>query len=938
MDLDTRLNEISNGIGIEKGEQVEVFINNEVLRSDEGDVVGYQSFQIEMVMNENGGLFKVKASGVIGNDDEEEKDQKQAFPDNNLAMYVKMYGEDMCGLMSSGESNNDKCLSCDQLHNQFKEHQIHHVKFIEQHIVPVMPSYGPEGFEQHLEERITQLQVKRPFESQSQKFYRIWAEFLALFEAIELQKSKDPIWHLSMKSLFISGHHSNLHEGYNWLNYCEQLEGRDYSPIEVLQQAHAWKTFQLPRAVEYVIGILDGEDWEDSVDLYLKDLKDMVKKFYVPFEDVLTYRHHSLDSTILEKLYVAEQKGNKATLHLLSDGPEDVDHIAALLDPISDEFLTMDSIELGYWLNGICENEEETLEMPQLDSFQMQLHECMGWPFDHSTVPLPTKDSSMDTDEWMGMICDQYDMNGNSDCNNSECYLPEVCIPGDSGVEIECFVVGEAGDEPVHLRLRQPNDEISDDVSDDLLLSVFSDDSFENRDEEIFTWEPNGTCLNGHTMVARNNAYNQYEYIMDHVIKALPKPLSYGYPLKYEFNTTITPEAVKLVDKVAGNNTNELDFLRFHAPLIYLVNGTPEFEWKRWLVALFICRNYNDYDCGIHRYNAACLLLGAPMIDKCSVIRYCYAWKKYAAPIAACKIIRHLEKFFPDIWKRERMDTNHYFPFLEYARMIAVTFALGMYDVFETPFRDSLVLDLLLKITNEIIEDNGTLRGIDPMDPNQRQYPKKLGAEEASIIRGMKKELEAVGGIFDPIPFKYKTEEVEKNSDIRSEVNSNVIADHQQSEAATNNAVEVYFQENVDVPEGYHLGYELDEVYEDFYDPDSWAAQTDDEEWYGEMGYGDPISEGNQSNSEIEDTGYPNRSEYDEPIEWILQRQPKGSTAAMQARVAREAFEEELSNNLKTQLTVYDPDDVKVLNLSDIPINQDHGQLESFISTKKGWQ
>lgn len=43
----------------------------------------------------------------------------------------------------------------------------------------------------------------------------------------------------------------------------------------------------------------------------------------------------------------------------------------------------------------------------------------------------------------------------------------------------------------------------------------------------------------------------------------------------------------------------------------------------------------------------------------------------------------------------------------------------------------------------------------------------------------------------------------------------------------------------------------------------------------------------------------------------------------MRSREIEEETQEELRNKLKTQLTIYDPDDVKVLNLADIPINSD---------------
>lgn len=67
--------------------------------------------------------------------------------------------------------------------------------------------------------------------------------------------------------------------------------------------------------------------------------------------------------------------------------------------------------------------------------------------------------------------------------------------------------------------------------------------------------------------------------------------------------------------------------MRFHSPLITQVIRSVEDEWMLWMIALFICRNYADYDSGLNRYNAACLLLNVPIIDRMLVLNYWYAWR-----------------------------------------------------------------------------------------------------------------------------------------------------------------------------------------------------------------------------------------------------------------------------------------------------------------------
>lgn len=78
------------------------------------------------------------------------------------------------------------------------------------------------------------------------------------------------------------------------------------------------------------------------------------------------------------------------------------------------------------------------------------------------------------------------------------------------------------------------------------LISAFRDASSKEAAAlflpEDLDWHVDRASLNCHFLVARDNAYNQYKYIMDHVIKTIPQPLSYSYPLTYEFKFKTTPD------------------------------------------------------------------------------------------------------------------------------------------------------------------------------------------------------------------------------------------------------------------------------------------------------------------------------------------------------------------------------------------------------------
>eukprot|EP00877_Chromochloris_zofingiensis_P011743 jgi/Chrzof1/6822/UNPLg00891.t1 len=288
--------------------------NNEKLHPEEGEIVSDEvdSYDAEIFMND-----EIKKGCIVESSyDSDKAKQRLAFDEDALMVYVAKYEKDILHAMSGpflihttmdlGREKLSRIMgSRSELYHQSRLSALYNVKFIEHNIVPLMPM--PNGYEQNIEESMRHLRIKGPFEPPS--LYRKWAEFLALFQAIDTYQSKDLKWHMWMKSLFISAHYPNLREGYGWLKYCENLEGREQSPVTVLYNAYVWKAFKLPLTAKHVTRLIGVEELEGNEQVYLSYLEDSVGQFFVPLKDVLAYRHCDLDCTVLDELYQVQKIG-----------------------------------------------------------------------------------------------------------------------------------------------------------------------------------------------------------------------------------------------------------------------------------------------------------------------------------------------------------------------------------------------------------------------------------------------------------------------------------------------------------------------------------------------------------------------------------------------------------------------------------------------------
>eukprot|EP00877_Chromochloris_zofingiensis_P012035 jgi/Chrzof1/7085/Cz02g10090.t1 len=239
--------------------------NNEKLHPEEGEIVSDEvdSYDAEIFMND-----EIKKGCIVESSYDSDKAKQQlAFDEDALMVYVAKYKKDIIHAMSGpflihttmdlGREKLPRIMgSRSELYHQSRLSALYNVKFIEHNIVPLMPM--PNGYEQNIEESMRHLRIKGPFEPPS--LYRKWAEFLALFQAIDTYQSKDLKWHMWMKSLFISAHYPNLREGYGWLKYCENLEGREQSPVTVLYNAYVWKAFKLPLTAKHVTRLIGVEE------------------------------------------------------------------------------------------------------------------------------------------------------------------------------------------------------------------------------------------------------------------------------------------------------------------------------------------------------------------------------------------------------------------------------------------------------------------------------------------------------------------------------------------------------------------------------------------------------------------------------------------------------------------------------------------------------